>query len=129
MNLDLIKKLTRLANNNPNEHEANLAARKVCQMLEEGNWSLANGHKTVQEKIHIKPDVTTNSPWVYKTQEDIFKDLFYNTPFSGSQQTKTKPKVDKRPLECTRCHNIVETGYIGNLYVCHNCQWKEYIGR
>jgi len=42
MNLDLLKKLTRLANNNPNDNEANLAARKVCKMLEEGNWSLNN---------------------------------------------------------------------------------------
>lgn len=33
MNLDLLKKLLRLANNNPNDNEANLAARKVCRML------------------------------------------------------------------------------------------------
>lgn len=32
MNLKLIEKLARLANNNPNEHEANLAARKVCRI-------------------------------------------------------------------------------------------------
>lgn len=30
---DLIIKLIRLANNNSNEHEANLAARRVCLML------------------------------------------------------------------------------------------------
>ncbi len=35
MNLELIEKLIRLANNNPNENEANLAARKVCEMLAE----------------------------------------------------------------------------------------------
>ena len=33
MNLDLLKKLIRLANNNPNDNEANLAARKVCVMI------------------------------------------------------------------------------------------------
>ena len=40
MNLDLLKKLTKLANHNPNDHEANSAARRVCKMLEEANWSL-----------------------------------------------------------------------------------------
>ncbi len=31
--IDLLSKLIALANNNPNEHEANLAARKVCRLL------------------------------------------------------------------------------------------------
>lgn len=35
---DLIIKLTKLANNNPNEHEANSAARRVCRLLEECNF-------------------------------------------------------------------------------------------
>jgi hypothetical protein len=38
MNIDLIIKLAKLANNNPNEHEANLAARKVCKLLAEGKY-------------------------------------------------------------------------------------------
>jgi len=33
VDIDLIQKLVKLANNNPNDNEANLAARKVCQML------------------------------------------------------------------------------------------------
>lgn len=40
MKLDLLKKLTALANNNPNENEANLAARKVCLMLAEAKFAL-----------------------------------------------------------------------------------------
>lgn len=35
MNLELLRKLVKLANNNSNENEANAAARKVCEMLEE----------------------------------------------------------------------------------------------
>ena len=38
MNLELLKKLVRLANNNPNDNEANLAARKVCKMIEEAQF-------------------------------------------------------------------------------------------
>lgn len=36
MDLDLIRKLIRLANNNPNDNEANLAARKACKMIADG---------------------------------------------------------------------------------------------
>lgn len=39
MNFELLKKLTRLANNNPNDNEANLAARKVCKMLAESDFA------------------------------------------------------------------------------------------
>lgn len=42
MNLDLIQKLIRLANNNPNDNEANLAARKACKMLEDYKFPSSN---------------------------------------------------------------------------------------
>jgi len=42
MNLDLLIKLVKLANNNPNENEANLAARKVCKIIEEGKYQFNN---------------------------------------------------------------------------------------
>lgn len=35
MDRSQIKKLIELANNNPNSNEANAAARKVCELLEE----------------------------------------------------------------------------------------------
>lgn len=38
MNLDLLKKLVNLANHNPNENEANAAARRVCRLLEESKF-------------------------------------------------------------------------------------------
>jgi ribosomal protein S27AE len=41
MNLDLLIKLVKLANNNPNENEANLAARKVCKLIEEGKYQFS----------------------------------------------------------------------------------------
>jgi len=40
MKLDLLKKLVKLANSNPNEHEANAAARQLCRMLEKDNFSI-----------------------------------------------------------------------------------------
>jgi hypothetical protein len=38
MNLDLLTKLVKLANNNPNENEANSAARRVCKLIAEANF-------------------------------------------------------------------------------------------
>jgi hypothetical protein len=52
MNLDLLKKLTKLANHNPNEHEANSAARRVCKMLEESDWKVIPEVKTAAGKMN-----------------------------------------------------------------------------
>lgn len=50
MNFDLITKLAKLANNNPNENEANLAARKVCRLLAEGEFKFTNDSGTLRDK-------------------------------------------------------------------------------
>lgn len=42
MNLDLLIKLVKLANNNPNENEANSAARRVCKLIAEGDYKFTN---------------------------------------------------------------------------------------
>lgn len=43
LTIEKLKALIRLANNNPNEHEANLAARKVCQSLDNGQFAIIQG--------------------------------------------------------------------------------------
>lgn len=53
MNLDKLKKLIRLANDNPNDHEANLAARRVCKILAEKDFVLLNlSPKTAAGKMN-----------------------------------------------------------------------------
>lgn len=53
LSLDKIKSLIRLANKNPNEHEANLAARKVCQQLTESQVEqVAGTRKTAAGKVN-----------------------------------------------------------------------------
>lgn len=178
MNLDLIKKLTRLANNNPNDNEANLAARKVCRMLEESNWSLPSVQSRPNTVNMGTPPHTWNdirrSPtpeWSSKPptesneydhqaaereehrrrqedfynfyrknywkpspkQEEYFRDIFREGSYRGVDWGSNpfepkKPPKEKRPLECTKCHKTVETGYVGNLFVCSDCQWSEYKG-
>lgn len=41
---DVLIKLARLANNNPNENEANSAARRVCKLLAEDNFAVINSN-------------------------------------------------------------------------------------
>ena len=164
MNLDLLKKLTRLANNNPNDNEANLAARRVCKMLAECDFKLV---ETVQSRPNTSSMGTPprppepkkeqkEHPWTYKpskSQEDYIRDIFGNFNFGrkfyGGQwsgkaeqqqnsnrydipydpyfnpRRKDEPK-EKRELNCTRCGRPILTAYIGNIFVCNDCHWKEY---
>jgi len=50
INIDILKKLIELACNNPNENEANSAARKVCRMLKEDRYQAFNGAPISQPK-------------------------------------------------------------------------------
>lgn len=136
MNLDLLKKLTRLANNNPNDNEANLAARKVCKMLEESNWSLPSvaARPTTYNDVKRSAEPEFKSKVYQPTEQQKkyaeewffryggFKSEQHQSPFKNTQ--KKEPKM--RMLECTKCHKIKETGYVGNLYVCIDCYWEEY---
>lgn len=90
MNLDLLKKLARLANNNPNDNEANLAARRVCKMLEEFTLNFKNsltipGEKKIQE-LKVDP-VPKSNTWenIYRNEEAHFtnKPPEYTRPFTS----------------------------------------------
>lgn len=46
MDIEKLKSIIRLANNNPNDNEANLAARKACKILAENDFAIFNGHNS-----------------------------------------------------------------------------------
>jgi hypothetical protein len=74
MNLDLLTKLVKLANNNPNDNEANLAARKVCKIIEEGKFNFGgNGNNTNQ---HIPPKQPTTWNDVTRSTEPAWKPYY-----------------------------------------------------
>lgn len=82
MKIDRLLALIRLANNNPNEHEANLAARKVCRLLDETK----------------KPEfeVVVKTPFGYrptKAQEDFHK----STVTWNDVKRSTEPEFRSRP--------------------------------
>lgn len=156
MNIELIVKLVKLANNNPNENEANLAARKVCSLIAAGDYKFAQT-KTAQAKVHVKSNPTAND-WVKyhdKPKQRDWKDIsvdfdienFYdavfgrnNGPFNRSNKNqdpifdegrekaskKGKPKVE---LECIKCQRKVNTAFVGppQTFVCTICIWEAYM--
>ncbi len=103
MDLDLLKKLVKLANHNSNEHEANSAARRVCQMIEKANFSL-------DDLYGYGPTIKVKPPPRY----DIPK--------------KEKPPIHH--LECSFCHKMVETVFVGQAFafICKDCIWSRYTG-
>lgn len=160
----------KLANNNPNDNEANSAARRVCRMIEEGKFIFSET-KTAQDKVNVPNDPAKNAaPWarhpaetwndVKRSEEPEFRSSRPTPPFTGGNRGFNAYKSwmgedwmneifknlhnvppsppynrpprspdfsgDKKMRCCSRCGLEKETGYIGNLFVCSDCQWKEY---
>lgn len=111
MNFDLITKLAKLANNNPNENEANLAARKVCKLLADSDYKFVAGttnkntqdanrntqgtsQRTASQYQKSKSGSWTGSNFDPDTFSDIFGDIFKNYYYKEPTQP---PKQPKRP--------------------------------
>lgn len=150
MNFDLIEKLIRLANNNPNEHEANLAARKVCRFLNDHKF-----HETipVTPRQHQAASEPFN-PFEHFDFGDIFREIHKRYPFPQEQRegSWSIPKEDSRSarhqkwpggepfkkpseqqkeerlLKCKTCKNSKLTKFVGlpELYEYNTCQWTAY---
>lgn len=107
MNIDLLTKLVRLANNNPNDNEANLAARRACKLIEEGKFDF--GVNT--SKPTIKP------PTVNQQYENPF-DAFTRYYTQQRQQTASEYAQHKaREAREQQQQSQQNTGQ----YRCRNC--------
>lgn len=143
MDIEKIKKLIRLANNNPNEHEANLAARKVCKMLADYNFNIIV--RTADAKIR-----SASNPAPYNPFEEMFRkanskawndnhrseEPFW-TQYEGSwfdpDRDMKIPHTDppkrekiKTSRECSECGNTVVTSDNSQYFICAKCHWKKY---
>lgn len=101
MNLELLKKLVKLANNNTNDNEANSAARRACRLIEESKFDFKEDPK--QLNVRFNPDVFNS----------IFDELFKNSgmPFKnknysavgvdddGTVRVKTPPRYKTHNAE------------------------------
>lgn len=69
MNLNIVQKLIKLANNNSNENEANLAARKVCKMLTDYKFSQSTSNVRAgeaQTKSRSESEKQQQHEWNYQ---------------------------------------------------------------
>lgn len=96
MNLELLKKLVKLANNNPNENEANSAARRVCKLIEKAEF------KFVAE---IKQDY---NPFIQVQTSGANSWTSYAESYNQSIEKK-----------CPKCGAYTTSVFGANF--CHNC--------
>ena len=181
MNHELITKLAKLANNNPNENEANAAARKVCKLLAEANFDFGKTTTSQQSNTNRGPEGHYGSPMSEQEFYDILRNMAgsrrysqgysygadYDGPFrpSGREKSAERGKSDaerraeeekkeqqykadeenrrrqrdanmkkeadrvkressKTLRQCVKCGITKLTAYLGNDYICSECQWR-----
>lgn len=128
MNLKLLEKLVRLANNNPNENEANLAARRACKLIQEGEFKFSEDKqaRTASDKFagfsppHRQEDFFYGA-WSYETKRNPFEGQAhrYNPEYKGEWKGPPRREAPK----CSKCGKqlpIFYMMYSGELY-CTSC--------
>lgn len=143
MDLKLLEKLVRLANNNPNEHEANLAARRACKLIEDGKFQFNQIPPTSSQSPPLTyNDIrrSTEPFWrstkppsypgykFYDEARDVTPDWWKILEEIENQRRKQREKTaeqyryepfserkarEKRKLKCKTCNQEKETLFIG----------------
>jgi len=84
MNIEKLKSIIRLANNNPNEHEANLAARKACKILAENDFAIFKQTRTAADKFNQHASNYSSGPltWndIKRSTEPFWKSSYKSNP-------------------------------------------------
>lgn len=78
----MIQKLIKLANNNPNDNEANLAARKVCKMLADYKFE-----GDIKVKFPSQKPTTWND--VQRSTEPFWRTSPFENQYYTNQQQQT----------------------------------------
>jgi len=91
VNFDLITKLAKLANNNPNENEANAAARKVCKLLAEANFKFEKDKDTIPPPTQKQQQANYTDPFSTEDLYDILRNMgnrhyAYGFDYDGPRQ-------------------------------------------
>lgn len=127
MDIEKIKSLIRLANNNPNDNEANLAARKACKVLAENNFAAlaprANGNPTTWNDVKrsTEPDFRSTPYSGFNPFEELFREARKRgyDPYANPYKTVFEN-------ECVECHTkvIVPENKYHKYWTCSNCLRK-----
>jgi len=153
VNLKLIEKLAKLANNNPNDNEANSAARRVCKLLAEGNFKYQDGGTWNDVRRSTEPEFRPKPP-----SDDIY-DFFRNMGFGNAGGGKSayknyydgswaepkepkykyankaqedfynEPKKESRKRTCSKCGKECWTKRVTSVFTCNECEWNDYQNR
>jgi len=99
VNLELLIKLVKLANNNPNDNEANSAARRVCKMIAEADYKFINNNPT---NFKSTPNPSTG----FNPFEEIIRNMRnQRTPYNSYNPYEniwknpfTQPEPTKQPF-------------------------------
>ena len=114
MNLELLKKLVKLANNNPNDNEANSAARRVCKMIEDGKFNF------VGDKQEPQPGNPFDLNDIFRQYRDM-QNMYWDRPDYSKQYSEPPPPVTKK-RECSECGNVEETSSLDQMFLCYACE-------
>lgn len=115
MNIELIKKLIALANNNPNENEANLSARKVCQLLKDYNFK---GGSQVFNDIF---GGLNDTPWNHPPQGPPIKDDLDELLKKMNEERKKRDKVTQEQYNRQNQYYANQTNYNQPPLICPKC--------
>lgn len=136
MNLDLLTKLVKLANNNPNDNEANLAARKVCRMIEEAKFQFKSASRPSKSPMPQNDSIFDFYDWFRKAADEAAKQSRYSKQKDYEYEwwrevPRSEPRKEKKKqmLTCKQCGVAYPTAFVGipEMYVCYTCQWNEYM--
>jgi len=131
MNLDLLIKLIKLANNNPNENESNLAARKVCKMIAEADYKFTQSNLPSNKATHIPTPQPGSNDWL----NEILKNM-RNAQWSSYDQERqywareaeerSKQQQYYRPSQAQQNY-YDKTEPKESIYVTFDAVTREYI--
>lgn len=123
MNIELLTKLVKLANNNPNENEANLAARKVCKLIEEDkfqfNQSTAKSDYTNQQ--HQKTQ--TDNWWGFWGEPEFY---YKSRPKSEPPPKPKEPVLTEKEIEMQEWNFSTTINLWINLRTAQTLTKEEY---
>lgn len=141
MSIDLLKKLVRLATNNPNEHEANLAARKACELLVKDDFAILKSTTNNPPIVNFGTNYgewtefnnrTSQGKPIYKDVYNMYEELRrdssgYAWDFEKERREKQKNRRETKTLRCKHCKLEFQTKFQGeeSQFECWGCYGKD----
>jgi hypothetical protein len=114
MNLDQLIKLAKLANNNPNEHEANAAAHKVCRIIEAGNYKFTQQEPAGSAGPRTWNDVRRSEEPFWRDTANPFADII-NRMRKEEERVKKEQDSRQRDEQEKRRAETFRTGFYSSV--------------